>query len=200
MKSGKIAVALALLLSPILARAEGKFAIGPQGGLTFPNFKVNNDSTLSGLYGNRSGWLGGIFLEFGVWSIVIRPEANYVQKGYSVGSVNVDNHYIELPALVKINPLGSLPVSPFIVLGPQWSKQVGDSVSYGNTTVFTNTNDRWDISAVGGVGIDINFSERFAFELQGRYSYGFRNVSNTTTEVKMRDFYAIAGLSIQSPF
>jgi outer membrane protein W len=195
MKFGKIAaVAMVLALSPLAAHAadtktgDSKFAIGPQGGLTFPNYHVVSDSST----------LGGIFMEFGVWSVVLRPEANYVQKGFTVGSVKVDNHYVEIPLLVKFNPFGDFAISPFIVLGPQWSKQVGESTSNNGTTVFTNnTHSSWDVSAVGGVGFDVNFSDHIAFELQARYSYGFHNIGDSTTNIKARDFYTIAGISFQ---
>lgn len=200
MKFGKIAaVAMVLALSPLAARADNsKFAVGPQGGLTFPNFHVASDSTsFSNLYGNRTGYLGGVFFEFGVWSVVLRPEVNYVQKGYTFAGTNVDNHYVEIPLLVKFNPFGDFAASPFIVLGPQWSKKVGDSITQGNTTVFQNTATDWDISAVGGIGVDINFSDHLALELQARYSYGFRDIDTSSTVIKMRDFYTIAGLSFQ---
>ncbi|MGZ3650862.1 MAG: porin family protein [Bdellovibrionota bacterium] len=202
MKLGKIiAVALALVLSPLAARSEGKIAIGPQGGLTFPNFQVKN-STISGLYGNKSGWLGGVFVEFGLWSITLRPELNYVTKGYTVANVaEVKNHYLEVPVLLKINPLAGMVVSPFLVVGPQWSRQVSESVTpVAGTTTYSNTVTDWDLSGVAGLGVDINFSEHIALQLQGRYSYGFRDVDTSTTEVKTRDFYTIAGLAIQSPF
>ena len=201
MKFGKIAaVAMVLALSPLAARADNsKFAVGPQGGLTFPNFHAaSNSPTFGSAYSNKTGWLGGVFFEFGVWSVVLRPEANYVQKSFSVADVKVNNHYVEIPLLVKFNPFGDFAISPFIVLGPQWSKQVGDSVTSGSTTVFNNTtSSSWDVSAVGGVGFDVNFSDHLAFELQGRYSYGFHDVSNNSANVKMRDFYTIAGLSFQ---
>ncbi|MGZ3700513.1 MAG: porin family protein, partial [Bdellovibrionota bacterium] len=160
------------------------------------------NSTISGLYGNKSGWLGGVFVEFGLWSITLRPELNYVTKGYTVANVaEVKNHYLEVPVLLKINPLAGMVVSPFLVVGPQWSRQVSESVTpVAGTTTYSNTVTDWDLSGVAGLGVDINFSEHIALQLQGRYSYGFRDVDTSTTEVKTRDFYTIAGLAIQSPF
>ena len=103
MKIGKsVALAISILVSPVLAHAEGKFAIGPQGGLTFPDFHVK-DSTVAGTYSNKNGWVGGIFLEFGIWSITLRPEINYVTKGYSITNVgDVSNHYLEVPVLLRV--------------------------------------------------------------------------------------------------
>jgi hypothetical protein len=136
MKSCKlVAAALALLACPLAAHAEdGKFAIGAQGGITFPDFHVK-DQTLNQIYGNKNGWLGGIYLEFGLWSITLRPELNYVEKGYTVANTaEVKNQYLEVPVLLKISPLGQAAFSPFLVIGPQWSKQIGETVTTLGTT------------------------------------------------------------------
>jgi hypothetical protein len=202
MKFGKIvALLLALAISPLSARAEGKVAIGPQGGWTFPDFHVK-DSTLSGLYKNKNGWMAGLFLEFGVWAVTLRPEINYVTKGYTVANVaDVENRYLEVPVLLKINPLSGFAVSPFLVVGPQWTKQISDRVTpVAGVASYVNTATDWDISGVAGLGVDINFSQHLALQLQGRYSYGFRNVNTTNTEINERGFYAIGGLSVQDAF
>lgn len=204
MKLGKIAaVTLALALSPIAAHAEGKIAIGPQGGFTFPNFHVK-DQTIGSTYSNRNGWLAGLFLEFGVWAVTLRPEVNLVTKGYTVANVaNVTNRYLEIPVLLKLNPFGEFAVSPFLVVGPQWSKRISDKVEPigGGAATFSNTATDWDLQGLAGLGIDINFSSHLALELQGRYGYGFRNVNTSpATDITMLGFYALAGLSIQDAF
>lgn len=201
MKFRKLAALIpALALFPLMSRADegvgGRFAFGPQGGLTFPGFHVKN-STISGLYGNKNGWAGGLFLEFGLWTITLRPELNYVTKGYTVGnSVEVRNRYVEVPVLVKINPFSDFVVSPFIVVGPQWSKQVSADVTVsGATTSYNNTATNWDVSAVAGLGLEFNVSDSVGISVQGRYSYGFRDVDSSTTEVHERGFYALGGVA-----
>ena len=199
-----IPVALVLLLSPLAARAEGKVAIGAQGGLTFPDFHVKDNATAAALYDNKNGWLGGLYLEFGVWSITLRPEVNYVEKGYTVaGLTEVKNRYIEVPVLVKINPIADAVISPFLVLGPQWSTQVSEKISpvgAGVSTSYTNNITNWDISAVAGLGLEVNISEHVGFNVQGRYSYGFRDVDASAIDMRNRTIYALVGLTFQGAF
>ncbi len=179
------------------AAAEGKIALGAQGGLTFPNFKVKNNSPAN-QYSNKNGWLAGVYAEIGLWSITLRPELNYVTKSFTIANVaEVKNHYVEIPLLVKINPLADMVVSPFILFGPQWSKQTSADVTVlGSTTSYTNTADQWDLAGVAGLGLEFNVSEHVGINLQGRYAYGFRNIDSSTTEVKTRCFYALGGLAI----
>ncbi|HEY8278284.1 MAG TPA: outer membrane beta-barrel protein [Bdellovibrionota bacterium] len=183
------------------AWAEGKIAIGVQGGITLPDFYVKN-ATFPGTYGNRDGWLAGMFLEFGVWSITLRPELNYVIKGYSVANTaDVTNRYLEVPVLLKINPLSDSVISPFLLLGPQWSKHLGSKVeTRAGAAAYTNTVTDWDLSGIAGLGIELNISEHVGLNIQGRYSYGFRDVDSSATEIRTRGFYALAGLSIQDAF
>ncbi|MGZ3741492.1 MAG: outer membrane beta-barrel protein, partial [Bdellovibrionota bacterium] len=135
--------------------------------------------------------------EFGLWSITLRPELNYVTKSYTVANVaDVKNHFIEVPVFLKFNPLGSFPVSPFILVGPQWSKQTSaDVTTVAGATSYTNTATGWDIAAVAGLGVELNVMGSVGLEVQGRYAYGFRNIDSTSAEVKTRAFYALAGLS-----
>ncbi len=202
MKFWKIFFGLALVSAAApSAWAEGKIAIGPQGGLTFPDYHVKNTSPAA-QYGNKDGWLAGLFVEFGVWTITLRPEINYVVKSYTVGnSVEVKNHSFEVPVLLKINPLSDFVVSPFLVLGPQWTYNRKSEVTVsGTTTSFRNTADDWDLAGVAGLGIEFNISEKIGLNLQGRYSYGFRDIDTSATEIRVRSFYALAGLSFQDAF
>jgi hypothetical protein len=180
---------------------EGKVAVGVQGGLTFPEFNFKNTSP-SSQYGNSDGWLGGVFGEFGIWTITLRPELNYVVKPYTVANIaKVRNHSIEIPVLVKINPLSGFIVSPFLLVGPQWSKQIRSDVTVlGSTRSFNDTADRWDIAGLVGVGLEFNVSEDIALNFQGRYALGFRDIDSSSAEVKTRAFYALAGLSVQNAF
>jgi len=201
-------LSLVFFTSPVPSKAEevsgtdGKVAVGLQGGITIPDFKVSN-SSISNTWERKDGWIGGIFFEFGIWTITVRPEVNYVRKGYTIARVTeVKNDYVQLAALLKFNPFGAGVFSPYILLGPQWSKQVKTEVTpaAGSTVVFNNTADNWDIAAVGGLGFEFNVSEYIALGLQGRYVFGFRDIDTSTTEVKQRDFEALANITFQNAF
>jgi opacity protein-like surface antigen len=196
-----VALVVALLANSVSAFAEGKIAVGAQGGLTFSNYKFKNTSATT-QYGNKDGWLGGIFAEFGLGTITLRPEVNYVSKPYTVANVaEVKSRYLEIPVLVKINPFSDSIVSPFILAGPQWSKRLSTDVeTVAGTTTYDNTADGWDASVLAGLGVEFNILANVAFSLQGRYAYGFRDIDSSSLEVKTRGFYALAGLSLQNAF
>jgi len=192
---------LVLFASSLTAFAEGKVAMGVQGGLTFPDYQFKNTSP-SRQYDKKDGWLGGVYGEFGFWAITLRPELNYVTKPYSVANLaTVKNYYLEVPVLVKINPLTDFVLSPFLVLGPQWSKHVKSEVStIAGTTSYANTVDGWDILGVTGLGLEANVMENLALNVQGRYAHGFRDIDSSSATVKTRGFYALAGIALQNAF
>lgn len=203
-----VVMSMCLLAAPLAAKADevestdGKIAMGFQGGITVPEFKVKN-SSLSNTYQRKDGWTAGVFFEFGIWTITLRPEVNYTRKGWTIANVaDVENEYMDLAALVKFSPFGDGVVSPYILVGPQWSKQLKSDISSraGATRIYVDTTDEWDLAAVGAIGLDFNLSEYIALGLQGRYIFGFRDVDSSATEVRQRAFHALANLTIQNAF
>ena len=195
-----ILLASTLVLSAPLARAEegtsGKISFGPQGGYVWPNFEVNRPNVTTK---NHNGYLAGVFLEFGIWALTLRPELNYVEKGYEVSNTaEITHRFLEVPVLLKFNPLNDAVVSPFIVLGPSWSNHLGSKVKLlGTTTRYDDNLNRWDVAGVAGAGIEFNLSHNFGMNLQGRYNFGFRDIDSSANEIRSRGLYAIVGLSIQ---
>jgi hypothetical protein len=180
----------------------GKIAMGLQGGLTFAEFHERNTGA-GYAFDGKTGWMGGIFMEFGLWTITLRPEVNYVEKKYSVGNLaDVKTNRLELNALLKFNPLGPGLISPFLLLGPQWSNHLETTISNraGATVATLNTGNNWDLAAVGGLGIDFNLAESIALGAQGRYVFGFRDLDDSTVELKTRDVQALLSLTFQDAF
>lgn len=181
---------------------SGKFAFGLQGGPTFAKYYERNTGAGTA-FDSKTGWMGGIFFEFGIWTMTLRPEANYVKKEYGVGALaDVSVERLELNALLKFNPLGPGAISPFLLIGPQWSKHMKTNVSSrsGTTVATVRAGDEWDLAGVGAAGIDFNLSESFAIGAQGRYVFGFRDLDNSTAELKTRDVQALLSLTFQDAF
>jgi opacity protein-like surface antigen len=180
-----------------MADAEGgtgKFTMGPQGGYVWPSWSTKNSTVTRE---NKNGYMAGIFLEAGVWAITLRPELNYVEKSYTVANVaEVKHRFLEIPVLLKFNPFAAGVVSPFIVVGPSWSKPLSTKTTVlGATTVFNDNIDRWDVAGVVGAGIEFNLSEHVGLQLQARYNFGFRDIDSSTAEVKSRGLYGMGGLA-----
>jgi opacity protein-like surface antigen len=202
MKTLFLGMIAALALTTQMARAEdggdGKFAFGPQGGLVFSDYSVDN-APFGRNYDDENGFIAGLFLEFGVWTVTLRPEINYVEKKFTVANTaEVTNKYVEIPLLLKVNPFSDFVVSPFIVLGPSWSNHLGSDVKLlGTTTTYDNTADDWDLAGVGGVGVEFNVAENLNLSVQGRYNFGLRDIDKSNAEVKSRGIYALGGLGFQ---
>lgn len=181
---------------------SGKVAFGVQGGPTFAEYHERN--TGAGVtFDGKTGWMGGLFFEFGIWTLTLRPEVNYVNKRYDVGALaDVETERLELNALLKFSPLGPGVVSPFLLLGPQWSNHLNTKVSNraGATVATLSTGNEWDLAAVGALGLDFNISESFALGAQGRYVFGFRDLDDSTVELKTRDVQALLSLTFQDAF
>jgi hypothetical protein len=195
-----LVIAASLVFASPLARADdgdsGKVAFGPQGGWVWPNFKVDSPNVTTR---NFDGFLGGVFVEVGIWALTLRPEINYVEKGYEISNVaKITHKYIEIPALLKFNPLNYVGISPFIVVGPSWSKHIGSKVELlGNTTSYSDNANRWDLAGVGGLGVDFNLGPNFGISAQARYNFGVRDLDDSSSDVKSRGLYGLVGLSFQ---
>ncbi|RZA08857.1 MAG: PorT family protein [Proteobacteria bacterium] len=208
MKSWKILAIAAVAITGTSAMAadgsDGKIAFGGQGGVVFSNFK--NDGTPNNqTFENVNGFVGGAFMEFGTFGITLRPEINYVRTGadYSVSGTKVAgyrNNYLEIPLLVKINPFAKSAVSPFILVGPSWSKHLStttDSVIGAGPSINYQDQNFW--SGVAGVGVEFNLGENVAMNVQARYNFGLSNQSSSdNVDVKSRSIYGIAGISFQN--
>lgn len=202
MKSWKILGALvALAFSSNAAMADGsdgKISFGPQGGIVFSNFNTNGNAPFGNNFDENTGWMAGAFLEFGIWSVTLRPEANYVQTGFNVAGGEVKRNYLEIPLLLKVNPFADSVVSPFIVVGPSWSKHLSDTVNIAGGTAGVNYEGRDFWSGVAGLGIEFNVAENVGINIQGRYNFGFDDADRTGAEVRSRSVYGLAGISIQN--
>lgn len=193
-------IAAVLAVGAPLAHAEdggsGKIAFGPQGGWVWPNFKVDRPNVKKE---NLDGYMAGVFLEFGIWALTLRPEVNYVEKGYTLSNVaEVTHKYIEVPALLKFNPWNDAAVSPFLLVGPSWSKHIGQKVKVlGTTTNYSDNAGDWDLAGVGGLGIDFNIGHNLGLSAQARYNFGVRDLDSSSSNVRSRGLYGIVGLSIQ---
>jgi hypothetical protein len=202
MKSWKILGALAALaFSSTAAMADagdGKIAFGPQGGIVFSNFNTNGNAPFGNDFDENTGWMAGAFLEFGIWSVTLRPEANYVRTSFTAGGSEVKNNYLEIPLLLKVNPFADSVVSPFLVVGPSWSKHLSTDVTALGNTARINYEARNFWSGVAGLGVEFNVAENVGINIQGRYNFGLGDADESGAEIRSRSVYGLAGISIQN--
>jgi len=148
-----------------------------------------------------AGPVGAIFLDIPVSDRVsFRPEISYVQKGFAVKQgldlnlggftlplgvrIAYQSQTLEIPLLAKVNLADAeSTVQPYFIIGPAVSYAIDGRIRTRGTSLFTtqpvdidvdygNTLSRWDVSAVGGLGLSMNAGRGKIF-VEGRYTHGF---------------------------
>ncbi|WP_338872831.1 porin family protein [Spirosoma sp. SC4-14] len=148
-----------------------------------------------------AGPVGALFLDIPLSDRVsFRPEISYVQKGFAVKQgldlnlggftlplgvrIAYQSQTLEIPLLAKVNLTDAeSTVQPYLIVGPAVSFAFDGRIRTRGTSLFTtqpvdidvdygNTLSRWDVSAVGGLGLSMN-AGRGKFLVEARYTHGF---------------------------
>lgn len=174
-----------------------------------------------------AGPTGALFLDIPLGDVVsFRPEIAYVQKGFKIkegldlnfgglnlpigASVSYQSQHLELPLLLKVN-LSDGPVQPYFIAGPAVGYALDGRVRsratfFGTTTepIDVNVNyggtlTRWDVSAVGGLGLAMDAGAG-KFFVEGRYTHGFtRQVELPVVNVNVRNRGVAVSLGYSFP-
>src|SRR5688572_14849441 len=111
-------VALPILFCFVIdnAMAQAQVALGLKGGLNFAKLNADDFSTK-----NRTGYHIGAFATFKLTKIAIQPELIFSQQGSevknpSLGNVESNFSYINIPVMLKIYLVGGLNLQ----VGPQF--------------------------------------------------------------------------------
>ncbi len=167
------------------------FGFGVKGGLLYSKFSEANET-----FKNNNGFEAGIF--FGgnrPGAIGVMGEILYAKKGTkgSTGVQTLDNYYLEIPILMRIN-IGSANKNSgaivYAIAGPAFDILLKSQLD--GIDVKSNY-ESLDLGIIGGAGVEIS-----RFLIEGRYNWGLRNVykasGGNTTDIKTRSFALLAGL------
>lgn len=186
--------AAVLLVGSTAVDVQAQTIFGVRGGVSVANLESDTfDSS------NRTGFAGGVFLDFGGSGLFgFQLGAQYNQKGaeLDIGDAvrNFDLAYFEIPAAVKIGiPLG--PVKPSLLGG----------VGMGfNTSCSPSGIECDDVSKVtwhGLFGADVAiYLGGISLWADGRYQVGINDVfsSDSFKNLKNRDWTLQAGIGFGS--
>jgi opacity protein-like surface antigen len=177
----------------------GYIGIGVHGGVNLNDLSVdkNVSSTITANENNGVGALVGVHFEFGSSQFMLRPELNYSVHKYSVSNLaDVSHKYLEVPVLFKVAILPS-PIQPFVEIGPQFGFHLADDVNaLGTTTTYNDSSNTMYVAGVAGAGLRLDLAENLAIEAEGRYVFGFTDISsNNDFSVKTRGFQILGGLT-----
>lgn len=216
MKRFVLASAVALILCVFSSQTlYAQIQVGVRGGANWafaskPDFLGSLTPTLH----PSPGPTGAIFLDIPLNERVsFRPEIAYVQKGFVVkegmdlnlggftlplgARIAYQSQNLEIPLLFKVNMTDG-PVQPYLIAGPAVgyamdgrvrtratalisTKPIDVDVNYGDML------NRWDISAVGGLGVSMDAGVGKLF-VEGRYTHGFsRQVQVPVVNINARN-------------
>ncbi len=176
--TGVVALTSMLLVAPTLAEAQG-IGIGVKGGFLHSSFDATNaldsgEGFQAGLFvgGDRNGTVG-FMGEFNI-------------QGRKSGDLTI--YYFQVPALLRLNFGASSPSGPSVygIVGPALDLKFADDIEASIDAI-----ESVDVSLVAGIGFEIA-----RFIVEGRGSWGFRNIAkeSTVVDVKTTTFAILFGI------
>ncbi len=190
-----ILLALSLVTATVSGlRAQQGVVLGFRGGVSVASASLDVSQTFS--KSNRTGFAGGVFLNYDAAILGLQLGAEYTQKGVDLdigGAIhNLSLDYLEIPAVVKLGlPLGVLKPSVFGGVGLGFKTSCDDDgVDCGNE--FKST----DFSGIAGADVAIYLSS-VSLWADGRYHFGLSDISKASDvvgDLKNRNWTLQAGI------
>ena len=160
------AVGILVTSTPVFAQGVG---IGVKGGAVFASF-TPGDLDLD----RRTGWQVGGFLGGNrTGTVGVMGEINFIQKR----SAGFEINYVQLPVLLRVN-IGSKSksgVSVYGIGGPALDIKISDDVTGID---LDDAFESVDVEIIAGAGIELS-----RFIIEGRYTWGLRQVNKQFSEV-----------------
>jgi len=189
---------LALLAgSSSQAHAQNGLELGFRGGVSVASASVDIDQTFD--KSNRTGFAGGVFLNYDASLLGFQIGAQYTQKGVDLEIDNVVNEfdlsYLEIPAVVKLGiPLGV--VKPSVFGGAGLGFNTGcDSNGEDCGDDFKST----DWTGIAGADVAIYLGS-ISLWADGRYHFGLSDISDASDvvgDLKNRNWTLQAGIGFK---
>ncbi len=227
MKSTKNFLFLALITFFGNTLIQAQVAVGLKGGANFGNVYMTEtlDKITPDFKAATGAVAGGVAeVNFGKY-FAVQSELNWVQKGFRftqdvnipVGKLDIPagveatirTNYLELPLLAKAK-IGNDVIQAYAVLGPSVGYAMNGKLITRTRLLFefdpirTNLNfndldyNRFEVSAVGGVGVQVNFNGGKWFA-DARYTQGLTQLYNfpiVNEQIKNRGVALSTGVMI----
>lgn len=197
----KKSIIIALFSFSLVQYTIAQVAIGLKTGVNFASVHTTDliDQAAPD-FNFTPGWNVGLVTEINVGNyFALQPEVNWVQKGFTwnesvgipLGNVEIPlgaaatfrTNYLEVPLLVKLK-LGNERIQGYVAAGPSFGYAMNAKIITRPRLFFefdpieTKVNldnlnyERFDLSATGGLGIQVNFHGASIFA-DARYTHGF---------------------------
>lgn len=182
------------LLGAVPAAAQGGLEFGFRGGVSVASASLDTQETFD--KSNRTGFAGGVFLNYDAGSLGFQGAVQYTQKGVDLDFGQVVEEfslsYVEIPVVLKLGiPLGVIKPSVFggVGLGFKAGCDI-DGVDCGDSFE--------DMDRFGIAGADLAvYLTGISLWVDGRYHFGLSDISEASDVVgdfKHRNWTLQAGI------
>ncbi|MBN2266083.1 MAG: PorT family protein, partial [Candidatus Aminicenantes bacterium] len=174
--------------------------IGVKGGFSLAKFTQTSDLPLPFAWEGLPFFAGGISFENGVRHLGFEADFLYVRMGgrYEPAELEYRFDYVQIPVLVKLDPVLYGPVRPFFVAGGYGAYLIkAQGVMGVEEANLTGDHERLDFGIVGGAGLALKLSG-VTLSVEGRYNLGAMNIIKGPApgdSMKNSCWMALAGLS-----
>lgn len=188
-----LAVALALAIGATGAQAQHGTEIGLRGGVSVASASFDTDTFDEE---NRTGFVGGPFINFDLGALGFQVAGLYNAKGVDTNVGELDLKYIEIPAVLKLGiPLAVL--KPSVFGGAAFAFRTGceiDGVECADGAFKSS-------DFLGVVGADVAlYLGAVSFWADARYDIGLSDINDANDvfgDLKNRNWNLTAGIGIQ---
>lgn len=168
-------------------------SLGLKGGVSFATLTNKLPDWKS-----RTGFAVGMALDLRSGMVGIQPEVLYVQKGVALDGTPSSSTtaprlgYIDVPVLLKVT-IATPAIQPMFYAGPSVNFRLSCSFHGVDCEDATASTD-YGVVLGGGVRLGGNHG----FTLEGRYTWGLKDVHDPAAGVKneTRTFLVLAGISL----
>ncbi|MEL6821697.1 MAG: porin family protein [Calditrichota bacterium] len=193
---------IALLFS---GNAFAQLGINPgiKGGITISTFSFSDD-VLDDIVSNRTGFLGGVFLEIDpLGPLGFQIEGLFIQKGTVTDSsaiimepeTDFNFTYIDVPVLVKLQLSTPVPATPSVYAGPVFGFNLKAEAEANGETRDVDDVKSTDVGMAFGVDLALGAAgTKFIIDL--RYMRGLTSITDGDgSDTKNNTFAAMLGVS-----
>jgi hypothetical protein len=192
-----LSLLLGLFASPSFAQTQ--VTGGLKAGVNFADVSLDPEDPEFPCCGMKAGGAFGAFLNVGTPMVSFQPEFLYSMKG-AKGSDTAEDarirvNVIEIPLLLRADPMSESPVHPFVTIGPAISFRTSAKFEdpSGQEEDLEDTLKKTDFGMIFGGGIAAGPAT-----VEARYDLGLRDLNDDPSEdfsAKTRTFSILFGIS-----
>lgn len=172
------------------------WSFGPELGLNLSNYghDVSNNN-------NKAGFIGGASLTYSIENThAFTAKILYAQKGADINGVKQALNYVEIPLIGRFFFNREGKCRPNVFVGPSFSFLTNATSKVGDNRPSVITNYRnyyrpFDFGATGGLGLNFLIARETRLILDGRYTYGFSDVTKASGYVNNKALSLTAGVT-----